>query len=117
MTIKKSFITAGIVASVAIAGTGVASAEETDVPTAGFSSEGSLDDVDLSSQAAGLFGSLDDDSKFDLGTAIAGLSALVAAGGAVAGSIALAPTIYSAVQDFQGFIDDIAGNLPALPAI
>lgn len=111
MTIKKSLLAVATASTVAIAGTGIASAEDSDaLPSAGFSSEGSLDNVDLSDQAAGLFGSLDDDNQFDLGTGITGLAALVTAGAAVAGSITLLPDIYSAVQEFQDFVAEVTGQ-------
>ncbi|MGJ0182197.1 hypothetical protein [Corynebacterium glyciniphilum] len=112
MTFKKGLLAAATATTVAIAGTGIANAQEDELPAdVGFSSEGSLEGVDLSDQAGGLFGSVSD-GQFDLGTGIAGLAAFVAAGGAVAGSITLLPKINDAIKDFQDFADEV---LPPLP--
>ena len=112
MTFKKGLLAAATATTVAIAGTGIANAQEDDLPTdVGLSTESSLEGVDLSDQAGGLFGSVAD-GQFDLGTGIAGLAAFVAAGGAVAGSISLLPNINDAIKDFQEFADEVRPPLP-----
>lgn len=114
MTIKKSLLAAATATTLAVAGTGIASADE--LPTGGNgSTTGSLSDADLSEQGSTAFGSVDDDDNFNLELAVQALLGVATAGGAVAGSIAVLPAIYDAVQDFQDMVDDISGNLPALP--
>lgn len=117
MTIKKSLLAAATATTlaVAVAGTSIASADP-ELPTTGNgSSESSLEGADLSGQASTAFGSVDDDGIISLEQSVVALLGIATAGGAVAGSIAVLPAIYSAVQDFQDMVDDISGNLPALP--
>lgn len=117
MTFKKGLLAAATATTVAIAGTGIASAAPDELPdrdTAGSTST-SLEGIDLSDQAGGYFGSTDADGQFELGQAVIALGAAAIAGGAVAGSISILPNIYSAAQDFQGMVEDISGNLPPLP--
>ena len=104
MTIKKSLLAVATASTVAIAGAGVASADEGDLPTPDvtLSADNSLEGVDLSDQAGQVFGSVAD-GTWDLGTGIDGLAALVAAGGAVAGSIMLLPSLDGAIKDFQSW--------------
>lgn len=104
MTIKKSLLAVATASTVAIAGAGVASADEGDLPAPDvtLSADNSLEGVDLSDQAGQVFGSVAD-GTWDLGTGIDGLAALVAAGGAVAGSIMLLPSLDGAIKDFQSW--------------
>ncbi|WP_394288032.1 hypothetical protein [Corynebacterium variabile] len=104
MTIKKSLLAVATASTVAIAGAGVASATEDDLPAPDvtLSADNSLEGVDLSDQAGQVFGSVAD-GTWDLGTGIDGLAALVAAGGAVAGSIMLLPSLDGAIKDFQSW--------------
>ncbi len=106
MTIKKSLLAVATASTVAIAGAGVASAEtdpaDLPAPDVTLSADNSLEGVDLSDQAGQVFGSVAD-GTWDLGTGIDGLAALVAAGGAVAGSIMLLPSLDGAIKDFQSW--------------
>lgn len=108
MTIKKSLLAVATASTVALAGTGVANAEETPKPQ--LSAEGSLDNFDLGEQLGAVFGSVDGETnEWDLGLGIKGLAALVAAGGAVAGSIVLLPTLDGAIKDFQAWAGQYVG--------
>ncbi len=110
MFFKKSTIVGGSAVALAIAGTGVAAAEQDnagDLPTNGNgSSTSSLGGANLSEQLSAAFGSSDADGNFNLNQAVSALIGLAAAGTAVAGSISIAPNIYNATKDIQQFVDD-----------
>jgi len=109
MTIKKSLLAVATASAVAVAGAGVASAQE-DLPKTELSADGSLDNVDLSAQVGDVFGSVDGTThEWNLGLGIKGLAALVAAGGAVTGSIMLVPSIDGAIKDFQEWAGQYVG--------
>ena len=106
MTIKKSLLAVATASAVAVAGAGVANAtdDETTPKPPQLSAEGSLDNFDLGEQLGAVFGSVDGETdQWDLGLGIDGLAALVAAGGAVAGSIMLLPSLDGAIKDFQSW--------------
>ncbi|MGP9722483.1 hypothetical protein ACT3SZ_00505 [Corynebacterium sp. AOP40-9SA-29] len=118
MTIKKSLLAAATATTLAIAGTGIASAADGgDLPDAGAGSvEGSFDGEALSTEGSQIFGSVPEGGESaTIEQALNALGAVAVTGAAVAGSIGAAPAIYSAVQDFQDMVEDISGNLPALP--
>ena len=112
MTIKKSLLAVATASAVAVAGAGVASAQE-DLPKTELSADGSLDNVDLSAQVGDVFGSVvTEEGKaptWQLGAAIGALRAIVSAGGAVAGSIVLLPTLDGAIKDFQAWASQYVG--------
>lgn len=112
MTIKKSLLAVATASAVAVAGAGVASAQE-DLPKTELSADGSLDNVDLSAQVGDVFGSVvTEEGKaptWQLGAAIGALGAIVSAGGAVAGSIVLLPTLDGAIKDFQACASQYVG--------
>ncbi len=108
MTIKKSLLAIATASAVAVAGAGVANAEDTPKPQ--LSAEGSLDNFDLGEQLGAVFGSVDGETnEWELGLGIKGLAALVAAGGAVTGSIMLVPSIDGAIKDFQAWAGQYVG--------
>ncbi len=108
MTIKKSLLAIATASAVAVAGAGVANAEDTPKPQ--LSAEGSLDNFNLGEQLGAVFGSVDGETdQWDLGLGIKGLAALVAAGGAVTGSIMLVPSIDGAIKDFQEWAGQYVG--------
>lgn len=106
MTLKKSLLAVATATTVAVAGTGVASAKDAGTPpapapTTQLSADGSLSNFNLGDQLGATFGSVDANGDFQLGAGIKALTAVVAAGTAVAGSITLLPKIDGAVKDFQ----------------
>lgn len=108
MTIKKSLLAVATASAVAIAGAGVANAEDTPKPQ--LSAESSLDNFDLGEQLGAVFGSVDGETnEWDLGLGIKGLAALVAAGGAVTRSIMLVPSIDGAIKDIQAWASQYVG--------
>ncbi|MDN6537067.1 MAG: hypothetical protein L0K73_09720 [Corynebacterium variabile] len=108
MTIKKSLLAVATASAVAVAGAGVANAEDTPKPQ--LSAESSLDNFDLGEQLGAVFGSVDGETnEWDLGLGIKGLAALVAAGGAVTGSIMLVPSIDGAIKDIQAWASQYVG--------
>ena len=124
MAIKKSLLAAATASAVAIAGAGVANAAEPDIavgpdnagelPTQGNgSSVSSLEGADLGGQLAGAFGSSDADGHFNLQQAVSALIAVGATGTAVAGSISVLPSIYSATKDFQAYVDEFTADTQA----
>lgn len=112
MTIKKSLLAVATASTVAIAGAGVASAQE-DLSKTELSADSSLDNVDLSAPVGDVFGSkVTEEGKaptWQLGAAIGALGAIVSAGGAVAGSIVLLPKIDGAIKDFQEWAGQYVG--------
>ena len=109
MTIKKSLLAVATASAVAVAGAGVANAQE-DTPKPQLSADGSLDNFDRGEQLGAVFGSVDGTThQWDLGLGIKGLAALVAAGGAVTGSIMLVPSIDGAIKDFQEWAGQYVG--------
>lgn len=117
MTIKKSLLAAATASAVAIAGAGVANAAPDnagELPTQGNgSSVSSLEGADLGGQLAGAFGSSDADGHFNLPQAVSALIAVGATGAAVAGSISVLPSIYSATKDFQAYVDEFTADTQA----
>ncbi|MGO1275957.1 hypothetical protein ACTXK0_12690 [Corynebacterium variabile] len=117
MTIKKSLLAVATASTVAVAGAGVANADPDNagkLPTEGNgSSVSSLEGADLGGQLAGAFGSSDTDGHFNLPQAVSALIAVGATGGAVAGSIAVLPAIYSATKDFQAYVDEFTADTQA----
>lgn len=112
MTIKKSLLAVATASAVAVAGAGVANAtdDETTPKPPQLSAEGSLDNFDLGEQLGAVFGSVDGETnEWELGLGIKGLAALVAAGGAVTGSIMLVPSIDGAIKDFQEWAGQYVG--------
>lgn len=110
MTIKKSLLAAATVTTVAIAGTGIATAQSSELPgssstTTFKESKDETDDTDDT-----------DEDDTDLLGSIEGSTEVLGIfndfGDAVSGSISILPNIYDAVQDFQDMIDDFPGNLP-----
>lgn len=107
MTIKKSLLAAATVTTVAIAGTGIATAQSSELPgsssTTTFNySKDETDDTD--EDDTDLLGSIEGSTEV--------LGIFNDFGDAVSGSISILPNIYDAVQDFQDMIDDFPGNLP-----
>ena len=80
MTIKKSLLAVATASTVALAGTGIASAQDDDTPKPPqLSADGSLDNFDLGEQLGAVFGSVDGTThEWNLGLGIKGLAALVA---------------------------------------
>ena len=118
MTIKKSLLAVATASAVAVAGAGVANAAEPDnageLPTQGNgSSVSSLEGADLGGQLAGAFGSSDAEGHFNLPQAVSALIAVGATGAAVAGSISVLPSIYSATKDFQAYVDEFTADTQA----
>ncbi|WP_417286850.1 hypothetical protein [Corynebacterium variabile] len=118
MTIKKSLLAVATASTVAVAGAGVANAADPDnagkLPTQGNgSSVSSLEGADLGGQLAGAFGSSDADGHFNLQQAVSALIAVGATGTAVAGSISVLPSIYSATKDFQAYVDEFTADTQA----
>lgn len=115
MTIKKSLLAVATASTVAIAGAGVASANEGDLPAPDvtLSADNSLEGVDLSDQAGQVFGSVAD-GTWDLGTGIDGLDNFVTATGLIVGSIAVLPGLYYGIKDFQTFVDDATAEFQSL---
>ena len=111
MTIKKSLLAVATASTVALAGTGVASAQGAATPMPPqLSADGSLDNFDLGEQLGAVFGSVDGTThEWNLGLGIKGLAALVAAGAAVTGSIMLVPSIDGAIKDFQEWAGQYVG--------
>ncbi|MDN5719270.1 hypothetical protein [Corynebacterium sp.] len=108
MTIKKSLLAAATATTLAVAGTGIASAQD---DTEDTETQGSLSSLSSSSSEGedgdfeGLLGSMADASEI--------LAVINTFGGAVAGSIDIIPDIYTAIQGFQDMVDDF--EFPALP--
>ncbi|MGO1755991.1 MULTISPECIES: hypothetical protein [Actinomycetes] len=107
MTIKKSLLAAATVTTVAIAGTGIATAQSSELPgssstTTFKDSKDETDDTD--EDDTDLLGSIEGSTEV--------LGIFNDFGDAVSGSISILPNIYDAVQDFQDMIDDFPGNLP-----
>ena len=118
MTIKKSLLAVATASTVAVAGAGVANAAAPDnagkLPTQGNgSSVSSLEGADLGGQLAGAFGSSAADGHFNLQQAVSALIAVGATGTAVAGSISVLPSIYSATKDFQAYVDEFTADTQA----
>lgn len=127
MTFKKALFAGAAATTIALAGTGVASAEENaETPS---TNQGSL-----ASSVSSATGSADlaptEECKTVQGKeecSMTGPSGIESStelltivndfGGAVAGSISILPEIYEAIQGFQDMVDDISGNiqLPKLP--
>ena len=113
MTIKKSLLAAATASAVAIAGAGVANADEPadlPAPDVTLSADNSLEGVDLSDQAGQVFGSVAD-GTWDLGTGMDGLDNFLTATGLIVGSIAVLPGLYYGVKDFQTFVDDVTAEV------
>ncbi|MGP9608967.1 hypothetical protein ACT3TD_01185 [Corynebacterium sp. AOP36-E1-14] len=108
MTIKKSLLAAATATTLAVAGTGIASAQD---GTEDTETQGSLSSLSSSSSEGedgdfeGLLGSMADASEI--------LAVINTFGGAVAGSIDIIPDIYTAIQGFQDMVDDF--EFPARP--
>jgi hypothetical protein len=99
MSIKKSLLAAATAATVTIAGTGIAAAQED-----GGNAETPSGDT---SSSAELLGSIEGSTET--------LTIINDFGGAVAGSISILPDINDAVNDFNDMVADISSKLPALP--
>lgn len=95
MTIKKSLLAAATATTVAIAGTGIAAAQD-DAPETPPTEE--------ASSSSELLGSMEGSTET--------LGIINDFGGAVAGSISILPDVYGAIQDFQDMVDDISSNFP-----
>ena len=112
MHFKKSIIAGGSAVALAIAGTGGAAAEETELPPTGTVGSGAVYSAAPSDQAGALYGSFvpseeeGADPTFQIAAAVAGLVAFGAAGKAVADTIAVPGKVYASVKDFQQFVDD-----------
>lgn len=112
MHFKKSIIAGGSAVALAIAGTGVAAAEETELPPhrdrrlrcrlLRRPERPGRCPVRLlrPSEEEGA------DPTFQIAAAVAGLVAFGAAGKAVADTIAVPGKVYASVKDFQQFVDD-----------
>ena len=113
MHFKKSIIAGGSAVALAIAGTGVAAAEETELPPPHRDrrlrcrllrrpERPGRCPVRLlrPSEEEGA------DPTFQIAAAVAGLVAFGAAGKAVADTIAVPGKVYASVRDFQQFVDD-----------
>lgn len=96
MTFKKGLLAAAAATTVAIAGTGIAAADEGTPETP---------PTEETSSSAELLGSMEGSTET--------LGIINDFGGAVAGSISILPDVYSAIQDFQDMVDDITSNFPA----
>ncbi len=110
MTIKKSLLAVATASAVAIAGTGVANAEETSGSYNGStvsSLEGSSDHI--FGELTGLLGS-STGGEWGPDAAIESLGWIVAAGAAVTGSIAVLPALDKAVKDFQEWLGQYTGQ-------
>lgn len=116
MTFKKGLLAAATATTVAIAGTGIASAQDDDQTSGSLSSSTSEEGE---STGSGL-PTPDEDGNYEgsLGSAqdaTAILKVINGFGEAVAGSIGVLPGINDAVNDFQDMVDDISGKLPSFP--
>lgn len=134
MTIKKSLFAAATATTLVLAGTGLASAQDTDgsLPTAGsLSANNTNEDGETTGSAivesvsgSALFEPTeeckevdgkevctDGPSTIESSTELLGI--VNDFGGAVAGSITLIPDIYDAIQTFQEMVDGF--ELPAVP--
>ncbi|MGP9759293.1 hypothetical protein [Corynebacterium sp. AOP12-C2-36] len=134
MTIKKSLFAAATATTLVLAGTGLASAQDTDgsLPTAGsLSANNTNEDGETTGSAIveSVSGSAlfepseeckevdgkevctDGPSTIESSTELLGI--VNDFGGAVAGSITLIPDIYDAIQTFQEMVDGF--ELPAVP--
>lgn len=98
MTFKKGLLAAATATTVAIAGTGIASAQD-DTPETSPTEE--------TSSSAELLGSIEGSTET--------LTIFNDFGKAVAGSISILPNINDAVNDFQDMVDDITGKIPNFP--
>lgn len=96
MTFKKGLLAAATATTVAIAGTGIASAQDGEAPETPPTEE--------TTSSAELLGSMEGSTET--------LGIINDFGGAVAGSISILPDVYSAIQDFQDMVDDITSNFP-----
>ena len=98
MTFKKGLLAAATATTVAIAGTGIASAQD-DTPETPPTEE--------TSSSAELLGSIEGSTET--------LTIFNDFGKAVVGSISILPNINDAVNDFQDMVDDITGKIPNFP--
>lgn len=99
MTFKKGLLAAATATTVAIAGTGIASAQDDGTPETPPTEE--------TSSSAELLGSMEGSTET--------LTIFNDFGKAVAGSISILPNINDAVNDFQDMVDDISGKIPNFP--
>lgn len=114
MTIKKSLLTAGTVAAVAIAGTGVASAEKESEGSAALGSiQGSISDGALdptgSIDANGFFNQIwkpGEEGVISLVGVVAVVTGIASFAGNVADIAAAYEAVVSASDTFQGVVDD-----------
>jgi len=111
MTIKKSLLAVATASTVAVAGAGVANAE--DLSTGGTWGSG-ISSTELSSEAGTIFGSSSEEGEnITITDSYRALLNIALAGGAVAGSIAVLPAIYSATKDFQAYVDEFTADTQA----
>ncbi|WP_420099253.1 hypothetical protein [Corynebacterium sp.] len=113
MTIKKSLLAAATATTVAIAGTGIAAAQDEEQTSGSLSSSTSEEGDSTGSSLP----KPDEDGNYEgsLGSAqdaAAILKVINEFGGAVAGSISILPNINDAVNDFQDMVDDISSKFP-----
>ncbi|WP_312977812.1 hypothetical protein [Corynebacterium sp.] len=99
MTFKKGLLAAATATTVAIAGTGIASAQDSEAPETPPAEE--------TTSSAELLGSVAGSTET--------LGIINDFGEAVAGSISILPNINDAVNDFQDMVDDITGKIPNFP--
>ncbi|CAM5390695.1 hypothetical protein [Corynebacterium variabile] len=116
MTIKKTLFTVGTATAVAIAGTGVASAQETaetpdsSAPTAGSAELSKERDVFGSITGADVLGSWTGD-QLDYGKTITALASLAAGAASVAAIAGAYNAVIDASDAYQGVIDNTVGFL------
>jgi hypothetical protein len=99
MTIKKSLLAAATAATVTVAGTGIAAAQDAETPETAPTEE--------TSSSAELLGSMEGSTET--------LNVFNDFGGAIADFISILPNINNAVNDFNDMVADISGKFPALP--
>ncbi|HIW90812.1 MAG TPA: hypothetical protein H9870_04000 [Candidatus Corynebacterium avicola] len=122
MTFKKSFAAAGVATAVAIAGTGVAAAQDDADQTEGSAALGSIQgsvsdgalDPQGSVQADGFFNQIWEDGETGV-ISLAGVAAVIAGTAVVAGNVKGIADAYQAVigasDAFQGVVADTRGFL------
>ena len=116
MTIKKSLLAVATASTVAVAGAGVANAEDLNTGTEDATGTwgSGISSTELSSEAGTIFGSSSGEGEnITITDSYRALLNIALAGGAVAGSIAVLPAIYSATKDFQAYVDEFTADTQA----
>ena len=108
MSIKKSLITVGTIAAVAVAGTGVAAADNDtpEPPTAGSAELSAHRDVFGSITGADNLGSYDADGQINYEKSLKALLSIAGGAGAVKGIADAYVAVIDASDAYQGVVDD-----------